>query len=59
MLVNLNDVPLPFFAVGLRDALAIPAGRAAPEERPLAHWQSLSDARFAPPPIATAYTARR
>jgi len=55
MLVNLNHVPLPFFAAGLRDALAIPAGRAAPEERPLAHWQSLADARFAPPPIATAY----
>ena len=47
MLVNLNGLPC------IRDALALPAGRAAAEDRPLAAWGS-ADA-FGPPPIATAY----
>ena len=39
------------------DALAQPAGRAAAEDRPLAAWLAAqaAGARFAPPPIATAY----
>jgi 5-oxopent-3-ene-1,2,5-tricarboxylate decarboxylase / 2-hydroxyhepta-2,4-diene-1,7-dioate isomerase len=47
MLVNLDS------AWSLRDALAVPAGRTAAEDRPLAAW--LSSSTFAPPPIATAY----
>ncbi len=47
MLVNFGST------LTLCDALAVPAGRAAAEDRPLAAWGS-ADA-FAPPPIATAY----
>ena len=47
MLVNSNSTP------GIRDALAVPAGRTAAEDRPLAAWRSTG--AFAPPPIATAY----
>jgi 5-oxopent-3-ene-1,2,5-tricarboxylate decarboxylase/2-hydroxyhepta-2,4-diene-1,7-dioate isomerase len=35
------------------DALAVPAGRSAAEDRPLLQWQGT--AAFAPPPIGTAY----
>jgi 5-oxopent-3-ene-1,2,5-tricarboxylate decarboxylase/2-hydroxyhepta-2,4-diene-1,7-dioate isomerase len=37
----------------INDALAIPAGRSAAEDRPLPQWQGV--AAFAPPPIGTAY----
>ena len=47
MLVNFGST------LTLCDALTVPAGRAAAEDRPLAAWGS-ADA-FAPPPIATAY----
>ena len=47
MLVNFDSV------WSVRDALAVPAGRAAAEDQPLAQWQGV--AAFAPPPIATAY----
>ena len=47
MLVNFND------GWSLHDALAVPAGRAAAEDRPPAAWGSAG--AFGPPPIATAY----
>lgn len=44
-------------ATRIQGALAVPAGRAAAEDRPLAHWQAQAGAHFAPPPVATAYGA--
>jgi 5-oxopent-3-ene-1,2,5-tricarboxylate decarboxylase/2-hydroxyhepta-2,4-diene-1,7-dioate isomerase len=49
MLVNCSDTLI------IHDALACVAGRAAAEDRPLAQWQAMAGARFAPPPLGTAY----
>lgn len=53
MLVNIGAVSSA--ALRIHGALAVPAGRAVAEDRPLALWRAQVGAKFAPPPIATAY----